>query len=119
MKMSMYGSVTDAHVFNRTLKDEDMIAITSCEVSSVKGNIISWEKNKWSLRSPFKTTVMEVYDLERDICNQPEQGLLLVPHKLSFKDSLHACAKLSGEIVPGDKFNCLLLDSPKPVYIFL
>ena len=98
MKMSMYGSVTDAHVFNRTLEDEDMISFTSCEKSRVKGNVISWEANEWSLRSPFNTTVMEEYDLERDICNQPEQGLVLVPHKLSFKDSLHVCEKLSGKI---------------------
>ena len=97
MKMSMFGSVTDAQVFNRGLKDEEMESITSCK-ENINGDIISWEANDWSLRSPFNTTEVEVLDFEKDICHQPEQGMILVPHKLSFQDSIHACARLSGEI---------------------
>ena len=38
-------------------------------------------------------------DLERDVCNTREEGLLLVPQKLSFQESLHVCRKLSGQVV--------------------
>ena len=94
----MYGSVTDAQVFSRTLGEQEMEAITSCN-SDLVGDIINWQRNVWSLRSPFNTTEMKVFDYEEDVCSQPQQGMVLVPHKLSFRDSLHACARLSGEIV--------------------
>ena len=38
-------------------------------------------------------------DLERDVCNTREEGLLLVPQKLSYQESLHVCRKLSGQVV--------------------
>ena len=39
--MSMYGSVTDAHVFGRALSDEEMIGWTSCSLP-IEGDIISY-----------------------------------------------------------------------------
>ena len=85
-------------LFSITLGDQEIESKTSCN-SDLVGDIINWQRNVWSLRSPFNTTEMKVFDYEEDVCSQPQQGMVLVPHKLSFRDSLHACARLSGEIV--------------------
>ena len=96
--MSMYGSVTDGQVFGRTLEDEEMKDITSCK-SDLTGDISNWQGHKWELKSPYNTTEMEVYDFEVDVCSQSQHGLVMVPHKLNYRESLHACAKISGELV--------------------
>ena len=94
--MSMYGSVTDGQVFSKTLEDNQMEDITSCN-SDLEGDIINWENNVWNLKSPYNTTEMKVFDYKKDVCSRPPQGMLLV--KLNFIESLHACARPSGEIV--------------------
>ena len=96
--LSMYGSVTDGHVFGRTLEDEEMKDITSCK-SDLQGDILNWQGHNWNLKSPCNTSEMEVFDYEVDVCSQSQHGLVLVPHKLNFEESLHACAKISGELV--------------------
>ena len=37
-------------------------------------------------------------DLEKDICHSPDNGLFMVPHKMSYEESLHFCKKLSGNM---------------------
>ena len=32
------------------------------------------------------------------MCHNPDQGLFMVPHKLTFEESLHTCKKLSGSL---------------------
>ena len=95
--MSMFGSVTDAHVFGRALSDEEMIGWTSCSLP-IEGDIISYKKAKWILRSPYNTTVKEVMDLKKDICISHNKSLVLVPQKLTFFEGLHQCSKLSGRL---------------------
>ena len=65
----------------------------------MQGDIINWERDDWELRSPWGTSVSEMLDLERDVCNKRAEGLLLVPQKLSIQESLHVCRKLSGQVV--------------------
>ena len=93
--MSMYGSVTDAQVFSRELSVEEMVDITSCR-SFPNGDIISWDREPWALRSPWNRSEPELLDLENDICSNKENGYFMVPHKLSFDESIHVCKKLSG-----------------------
>ena len=95
--MSMYGSATDAHVFGRALSDEEMIGWTSCDLP-IEGDIISYRTAKWTLRSPYNTTVKEVMDLKKDICISHNTSLVLVPQKLTFFEGLHQCSKLSGRL---------------------
>ena len=97
MYASMYGSVTDGQVFGRTLEDEEMEEITSCK-SDLTGDIVTWEDHKWDLKSPHGTSEIEVFNFDEDICSQPKHGLVLVPHKLTFRESLHTCEKLSGKM---------------------
>ena len=65
----------------------------------LQGDIINWERDEWQLRSPWGTSVSEMLDLERDVCNMREEGLLMVPQKFSFQESLHVCRKLSGQVL--------------------
>ena len=41
----------------------------------------------------------EILDLEKDVCNNRERGLLMVPQQLSFQESLHVCKKLAGKVI--------------------
>ena len=86
--MSMYGSVTDVQVYSQTLEDNQMEDITSSN-SDLEGHIINWENNVWSLKSPYNTTEMDVFDYEKDVFSRPPKGMLLVTHKLYFIESLH------------------------------
>ena len=38
-------------------------------------------------------------DLEKDICNHNDKGLLMVPQKLSFEESVHVCKKTGGSVI--------------------
>ena len=70
----------------------------SCR-SSLQGDILSWEKEPWNLTSPYNRSEEELLDFDKDVCKEEEQGLFLVPLKLSFFESQHMCRKLSGHIV--------------------
>ena len=96
--MSMYGSVTDAQVFSRELSVKEMADYTTCRATSLTGDIITWEKESWTLKSPLQTSEEEILDLEKDICLSKDNGLFMVPHAFSFDESIHVCRKLSGEL---------------------
>ena len=38
-------------------------------------------------------------DLERDVCDNREQGHFLVPHMHTFDEAVHVCRKLSGTLI--------------------
>ena len=61
--------------------------------------MVQWETESWNLKSPLQTSEEEVLDLERDVCHASERGLFMVPHKLTYEESLHTCKKLSGSLV--------------------
>ena len=42
---------------------------------------------------------MEILDIEKDICTHNNKGLLLVPQKLSFEESIHVCEKVGGSVI--------------------
>ena len=96
--MSMYGSVTDAHMFSRELTDQEMMDFTTCQ-SSLKGDISAWDSEQWRLISPKESSEIEFLDLEKDICHAQKESLFMVPFKLSYKESLHMCKKLSGTMM--------------------
>ena len=75
--MSMYGSVTDAQVFSRELSTEEMVEVTSCR-QFPHGDILSWDREPWVLRSPWNRSEAELLDLERDVCGQRPRGYFLV-----------------------------------------
>ena len=65
----------------------------------LEGDILSWDRENWILRSPYNRSEMEFLDLEYDICSQSDDGLFLVPQKMSVSEGHHVCDKLSGEPV--------------------
>ena len=40
--------------------------------SFMDGNILSWEREKWNLTSPYNRSQMEILDFDRDVCSQPK-----------------------------------------------
>ena len=81
---------------NTNVKLKKHVRIIHSPRSFLQGDIINWDRDEWDLRSPWNTSVSELLDLERDVCNMNEEGLILVPQKLSFQESLHVCGKLAG-----------------------
>ena len=65
--MSMYGWVTDAQVFSRELSSQEMVEVASCR-QFPQGDILSWDREPWVLRSPWNRSEAELLDLERDVC---------------------------------------------------
>ena len=61
-----------------------------------QGDIISWDREPWDMRSPWNRSEAEMLDLERDVCANQDRGYFMVPQKLSFDESKHVCKKLSG-----------------------
>ena len=116
MFMSMYGSITDAQIFSRELSEEEMIDVTSCRSekktflfsfkfflllfrSFLNGDILSWDEEPWELRTPWNRSEIEMLDLENDICTHNSKGLLMVPQKLNFEESIHICEKVAGSVI--------------------
>ena len=93
--MSMFGSVTDAQVFSRELSTEEMVEVTSCR-QFLQGDILSWDREPWVLRSPWNRSEAELLDLERDVCGPRPRGYFLVPQPLTFTEAGHVCSKLAG-----------------------
>ena len=92
--MTMYGSVTDAQVFSRELSTEEMVEVTSCR-QFPQGDILSWDREPWVLRSPWNRSEAELLDLERDVCGPRPRGYFLVPQPLTFAEAGHVCSKLA------------------------
>ena len=66
---------------------------------SLDGDILSWEREMWELRSPLNRSDLEIIDFEKDVCANSDNGLLMVPQKMNFRESVHTCKKLSGNVV--------------------
>ena len=66
---------------------------------SLDGDILRWDRETWELRSPFNRSDMEILDFEKDVCANFDNGLLMVPQKMNFGESVHTCKKLSGNII--------------------
>ena len=64
-----------------------------------EGDILSWDKEPWELRSPWNRSEIEVLDLDKDICTHNDKGLLMVPQKLTFEESIHVCKKVAGSVI--------------------
>ena len=61
-----------------------------------QGDIISWDKEPWRLRSPWNRSKSEMLSLERDVCAFMDTGYFMVPQAVSFEESFHMCKKVSG-----------------------
>ena len=66
---------------------------------SLDGDILRWDRETWELRSPFNRSDLEILDFEKDVCANFDKGLLMVPQKMNFGESVHTCKKLSGNII--------------------
>ena len=66
---------------------------------SLNGDILRWDREVWELRSPLNRSDLEIVDFERDVCANSDNGLLMVPQKMSFGESVHTCKKLSGNVI--------------------
>ena len=67
--------------------------------SFLEGDIIKWDREPWVLRSPYRRSEEEILDLEKDICTQDQKGLFMAPKKFDFKESIHVCKKISGNMI--------------------
>ena len=51
------------------LSDIDTVTLPR---SDLTGDMISWEKEPWSLTSPLQSSELELLDYERDVCQRPD-----------------------------------------------
>ena len=65
----------------------------------LEGDVLSWDREEWELRSPWNRSEMEILDLEKDICAGGNTGYFIVPQKNTFDESIHLCKKLSGSVM--------------------
>ena len=77
-------------------RDPNFIYLLSISRSFPEGDIISWAREPWRLRSPWNRSEAEVLDLERDVCAPKDRGYFMVPQKITFEESRHICKKLTG-----------------------
>ena len=62
------GSLTDLNVWSGTLEDNEMIDFTSCRAVT-KGDLISWDINKWKPASGFLNDKFKIEPAELEsIC---------------------------------------------------
>ena len=40
--------------------------------SDLTGDMISWEREPWTLTSPLQSSELEVLDYEKDVCQRPD-----------------------------------------------
>ena len=84
---------------------------------SLNGDILRWDREVWELRSPLNRSDLEIVDFERDVCANSDNGLLMVPQKMSFGESVHTCKKLSGNVITyKDKSRQVKADSQQCTY---
>ena len=72
------------------------MSLVCCTRSFPQGDIISWDREPWSLRSPWNSSESQVLSLEGDVCAAMDAGYFLVPQAVSYVESFHVCKKVSG-----------------------
>ena len=86
------GKMTDFNVWNFTLPLEQMKSWTLCTRTS-KGNIVEWDKV-----SLLKEGLEEEILTMKEICEEPNPGMVLLPGLRTFQGSMDICKKLGGHL---------------------
>ena len=95
---SMYGRVTDVQIFGKTLSENEMIAVTNCDIS-LHGDILRWDNTTWIRSGTKKNIKEESLDWKATVCNNSNKSFHIIPQKLNFSpESLIACEKLSAKL---------------------
>ena len=96
--MNMHGRVTDFHMWDRILSQEEMVKITGCQQFG-QGNLVNWDKTEFYLNRSKRTARKQEMDLELEVCGSPSPSLALIPYTMIFDpEALHYCSKLSGQV---------------------
>ena len=95
---TIYGRVTDAQIFGKSLSQVEMKKITGCE-GRMEGDILSWELTEWILAGVSKGIKTENLDFEENICYQRNTSYHLIPIQANFNpNSVEICQRFSSEV---------------------
>ena len=87
------GDISELNMWNIALSENEIEKLSSCSLN-IKGNIIPWEKNKFTMNQ------IRVQELESvsEYCDTKKR-LIIFPEKTSFEDSKTLCDIHGGQLV--------------------
>ena len=98
------GSVTDLHIWTRTLSSEQVEAWANCDASEVGGDFLDWANVTLRLHGDIETSELP----QSEVCLGPSvTRYLAFPEKFNFVESVKFCEKIGGEIAVADSFNTI------------
>ena len=94
--LSTRGPVTDFHLYDRNLYNEEMMSFTTCGKAYPEGNIVNWNNTEWTLQTKNDLSEAILTYFEEDVCAMSNTSTILIPISSSSPDP---CEKLSGNII--------------------
>ena len=100
------GSITDFNIWSTMFDDNTAVEWTKCE-KLLKGNEFDWSL---SLPTLYGTQIQDID--EKTICRPTEPGLVIVPEKLSYKETQMLCGKFNSVLyaVKGNETRPVMVD---------
>ena len=88
----MVGKLTDFNIWNFAMPVDEMKNWTLC-MNNKKGNIVDWDTMDW-IKEALKEEVMT----QNELCEEPNPGMMILPGKRIFKESIDICKRLGGSM---------------------
>ena len=88
---TMKGELSDVHVWNRVLKDEEVDAFNQCE--SLEGNVVSWSHASLNIINLDQSEVDK-----SQVCHRPPERYRSFLDEENYSDSQTFCYKIGGEV---------------------
>ena len=91
-----FGRITRTNWFSRILSHNEMVQMTTCSGTRLKGDLINWDTAAWTVHG---SDVQKILTPMEEICPQKNFGALYIPARISRPDAYSLCRKLGGQVI--------------------
>jgi hypothetical protein len=91
-----FGRITRTNWFSRILSHNEMVQMTSCSGTRLKGDLINWDTAAWTVHG---NNVQKILTPTEEICPKTNFGAVYIPGRINRLDAYGLCRKLDGRII--------------------
>ena len=94
-----FGRMSQIHWFDRLLTHNEMVGMTTCGGTQLKGDLIDWETTSFEFKWEQHYDIQEVWVSMDEICPEKDYGGIYVPSFVEFADSVEMCSTLKRHVI--------------------
>ena len=91
-----FGRITRTNWFSRILSHNEMVQMTTCSSTRLRGDLINWNTAAWTVHG---SNVQKILTPTEEICPRNNFGAIFVPGRINRGDAYSLCSKLGGRVL--------------------